>query len=60
MIAAISARKNTEQNGSRDEIRPEIREYLVAKPAENLWSWIIDRHGPNEEFFLARKRRMGA
>ena len=36
MIAAISARKNTEQTGLREEIRPEIREYLVAKPAEIL------------------------
>ena len=36
MIAAIFARKSTEQTGVREEIQPEIREYLVAKPAEIL------------------------
>jgi hypothetical protein len=36
MIAAIYARKNTEQTGVREEIHPEIREYLVAKLAEIL------------------------
>ena len=36
MIAAIYARKSTEQTGVRQEIPPEIREYLVAKPAEIL------------------------
>jgi hypothetical protein len=36
MIAAIYARKSTEQTDVREEIQPEIREHLVAKPAEIL------------------------
>lgn len=36
MIAAIYAGQSTEQTGVREEIQSEIREYLVAKPAEIL------------------------
>ena len=59
MIAAIYARKSTEQTGVREEIQPEFESIVSPSPLK-FWSWIIGRHGPNEEFFLARKRRRGA
>ena len=59
MIAAIYARKTPSKLACARRFSQRFESIVSPSPLK-FWSWIIGRHGPNEEFFLARKRRRGA